>query len=110
MIAFSRISRQYGRPVLFVEAVCQLNPGERVGLVGPNGSGETTLLTMVAGVLALDSGVRRLGASLQVGYFAQQALDLLDPDLTIEDRMEKDFPHESLGVHWWRVTLQWRTL
>ena len=41
---------------------------------------------------------RRLGASLKMGYFAQQALDLLDPDLTIEEQLQRDFPDESIGV------------
>ena len=39
-----------------------------------------------------------LGASLKMGYFAQQSLDLLDPDLTIEEQLQKDFPHESIGA------------
>jgi ATPase subunit of ABC transporter with duplicated ATPase domains len=39
-----------------------------------------------------------LGASLKLGYFAQQALDLLSPDLTVWAQIEKDFPHESTGV------------
>ena len=39
-----------------------------------------------------------LGASLKMGYFAQQALDLLDADLTVEEQLQKDFPHESIGV------------
>src|SRR5256885_15845343 len=33
-----------------------------------------------------------------MGYFAQQSLDLLDPDLTIEEQLRKDFPDESIGV------------
>ena len=33
-----------------------------------------------------------------MGYFAQQALDLLDPDLTVWEQIEKDFPHESTGA------------
>jgi ATPase subunit of ABC transporter with duplicated ATPase domains len=53
---------------------------------------------MVAGAIPPDSGVIRLGASLQMGYFAQQALDLLNPDLTIWQQIEKDFPLESTGV------------
>ena len=40
----------------------------------------------------------KLGASLKMGYFAQQALDLLDPDLTIEEQLQRDFPDESIGV------------
>jgi ABC-type Mn2+/Zn2+ transport system ATPase subunit len=43
MISFSRISKQYGRQIVFVDASFQLNAGERVGLVGPNGAGRTTL-------------------------------------------------------------------
>jgi ATPase subunit of ABC transporter with duplicated ATPase domains len=53
---------------------------------------------MVAGVLAPDRGSVRLGASLKLGYFAQQALDLLNPDLTVWQQIEKDFPLESTGV------------
>jgi ATPase subunit of ABC transporter with duplicated ATPase domains len=37
MISFSNINKQYGKQLLFVEANFQLNPGEKVGLVGPNG-------------------------------------------------------------------------
>ena len=33
-----------------------------------------------------------------MGYFAQQALDLLDPDLTVFEQMQRDFPHESMGL------------
>jgi len=49
-------------------------------------------------VLPPDSGEVRLGASLKMGYFAQQALDLLDPDLTIEEQLQRDFPQESIGA------------
>jgi ATPase subunit of ABC transporter with duplicated ATPase domains len=66
--------------------------------MGRNGAGKTTLLKMVAGALVPDEGAIRLGASLQMGYFAQQALDVLNPDLTIWQQIERDFPHESIGV------------
>jgi ATPase subunit of ABC transporter with duplicated ATPase domains len=72
--------------------------GERWCVMGKNGAGKTTLLRMVAGVLAPDAGTVRLGASLRLGYFAQQSLDLLDPDLTVWEQMEKDFPRESVGA------------
>jgi ATPase subunit of ABC transporter with duplicated ATPase domains len=72
--------------------------GERWCVMGKNGAGKTTLLRMVAGVLQPDAGTVTLGASLKMGYFAQQALDLLAPDLTIEEQLQLDFPNESIGV------------
>ena len=66
--------------------------------MGKNGAGKTTLLKMAAGAIAPDAGEVKLGASLKMGYFAQQALDLLDPDLTIEEQLQRDFPDESIGV------------
>jgi ATPase subunit of ABC transporter with duplicated ATPase domains len=56
MISFSRISKQYGRQILFVDASFQLNPGEKVGLVGPNGAGKTTLFRMIVGEESSDEG------------------------------------------------------
>ena len=53
---------------------------------------------MIAGQVAPDAGEIRLGASLQMGYFAQQSLELLDADLTIEEQLQKDFPDESIGM------------
>ena len=66
--------------------------------MGRNGAGKTTLLKMVSGALAPDAGTVRLGASLQMGYFAQQSLDLLDPNLTLFEQMQHDFPLETQGT------------
>ena len=56
MISFSRINKQYGRQVLFVDASFQLNSGDKVGLVGPNGAGKTTLFRMIVGEESPDDG------------------------------------------------------
>src|SRR5476649_1321759 len=66
--------------------------------MGKNGAGKSTLLKMVAGEVPPDAGDVKLGASLRMGYFAQQSLDLLDPDLTIEEQLREGFPHESIGA------------
>ncbi len=65
--------------------------------MGRNGAGKTTLLKMIAGALAPDSGEVRLGASLKMGYFAQQSLDVLDPDLTVIEQLQNDFPQDGIG-------------
>jgi ATPase subunit of ABC transporter with duplicated ATPase domains len=53
---------------------------------------------MLSGNLAPDQGEVRLGASLKMGYFAQQSLDTMDADLTIIDQLQTDFPREGLGA------------
>jgi ATPase subunit of ABC transporter with duplicated ATPase domains len=92
------VSKAYGRRHIYDHLNMTIRRGERWCVMGKNGAGKTTLLRMVAGVLAPDSGEVKLGASLKMGYFAQQALDLLSPDLTIEEQLQKDFPGESIGV------------
>jgi ATPase subunit of ABC transporter with duplicated ATPase domains len=92
------VSKAYGTRVIYDHLNMTIRRGERWCVMGKNGAGKTTLLRMVAGVLAPDTGEVKLGASLKMGYFAQQALDLLDPDLTIEEQLQKDFPDESIGV------------
>jgi ATPase subunit of ABC transporter with duplicated ATPase domains len=92
------VSKTYGRRVVYDGLKMTIRRGERWCVMGKNGAGKTTLLKMVAGALTPDCGEVKLGASLKMGYFAQQALDLLDPDLTIEEQLQRDFPDESIGV------------
>ena len=92
------VSKAFGRRVVYDDLSMTIRRGERWCVMGRNGAGKTTLLRMVAGVMPPDTGEVRLGASLKMGYFAQQALDLLDPELTIEEQLQHDFPHESIGV------------
>ena len=76
MISFARISKQYGRQVLFVDASFQLNPGERVGLVGPNGAGKTTLFRMIVGEETADEGEVSVPRKLAIGYFRQDVEEM----------------------------------
>jgi len=92
------VTKQYGRRVVHDGLSMTIRRGERWCVMGKNGAGKSTLLKMVAGVVPPDAGAIRLGASLEMGYFAQQALDLLNPDLTIAEQLQHDFPHESIGA------------
>src|SRR6059036_1597672 len=76
MISFARISKQYGRQVLFVDASFQLNPGEKVGLVGPNGAGKTTLFRMIVGEESPDEGEVSIARRLTIGYFRQDVEEM----------------------------------
>jgi ATPase subunit of ABC transporter with duplicated ATPase domains len=92
------VTKAYGKRLLYDDFSFMLRRGERWCVMGKNGAGKTTLLKMVAGALAPDAGEVRLGASLKMGYFAQQSLELLDPELTIWEQMQKDFPMETVGA------------
>jgi ATPase subunit of ABC transporter with duplicated ATPase domains len=92
------VTKAYGRRVVHDGLTFTIRRGERWCVMGKNGAGKTTLLRMVAGVLAPDAGTVRLGASVKLGYFAQQSLDLLDPELTVWEQIQTDFPRESVGA------------
>jgi ATPase subunit of ABC transporter with duplicated ATPase domains len=98
VLTVEKVKKAFGRRVLYDGLDFMLRRGERWCVMGRNGAGKTTLLKMVAGVLAPDSGQVKLGASLKLGYFAQQALDILDPALTVWEQTQKDFPLESVGA------------
>ena len=92
------VRKVYGRRVVHDGLSLTIRRGERWCVMGKNGAGKSTLLKMIAGQLAPDGGQVRLGASLKMGYFAQQSLDVLNPDLTVEEQLRDDFPHESIGA------------
>jgi ATPase subunit of ABC transporter with duplicated ATPase domains len=91
------LHKAYGRRVVYDGLNLNIRRGERWCVMGKNGAGKSTLLKIVSGAIEPDSGTVKLGASLTMGYFAQQALDLLDVDLTIEEQLHRDFPDESIG-------------
>jgi len=98
VVVLEDVTKRYGPRVVHDGLDLVVRRGERWSVMGKNGAGKSTLLKMVAGHVNPDEGRVKLGASLQMGYFAQQSLDLLDPDLTIEEQLRKDFPDESIGA------------
>jgi len=92
------LHKSYGPRVIYDGFSLTIRRGERWAVMGRNGAGKTTLLKMISGASAPDAGSVRLGASLQMGYFAQQSLDVLDADLTVIEQLQKDFPMEGLGA------------
>ncbi|MBK9166947.1 MAG: ABC-F family ATP-binding cassette domain-containing protein [Bryobacterales bacterium] len=98
VVEIEGLCKSYGPRTIFDGLDLTVRRGERWAVMGRNGAGKTTLLRMVAGAATPDSGAVRLGASLILGYFAQQSLDVLDPDLTIIEQLQKDFPLDGLGA------------
>jgi ATPase subunit of ABC transporter with duplicated ATPase domains len=93
-----KLSKGYGARRLYDGFDFLIRRGERWCVMGVNGAGKSTLLKMVAGMLPPDGGSVRVGASVRLGYFSQQALDVLDPELTVLEQVQQDFPAAGLGV------------
>src|SRR5579864_4207088 len=91
------LHKSYGSRVIYDGFSLTIRRGERWAVMGRNGAGKTTLLRMIAGTSSPDSGTVQLGASLYMGYFAQQSLDVLDADLTVIEQLQRDFPQDGLG-------------
>ncbi|MBI4893096.1 MAG: ABC-F family ATP-binding cassette domain-containing protein [Acidobacteria bacterium] len=92
------LHKSYGPRVIYQGLDFTIRRGERWAVMGRNGAGKTTLLKMIAGVTQPDQGEVRLGASLKMGYFAQQSLEVLDQSLTVFEQLQRDFPHDSIGA------------
>ncbi len=91
------LHKSFGPRVIYDGFNLTVRRGERWAVMGRNGAGKSTLLKMIAGALPPDAGDVRLGASLQMGYFAQQSLEVLNPDLTIDEQLQRDFPQDTIG-------------
>src|SRR5262245_31190111 len=73
LLSCSQLSRGFDAAPLFEELGFELYSGQRVGLVGPNGVGKTTLMRILAGLDAPDTGEVRLHAGARVALLRQQA-------------------------------------
>ncbi len=92
VVTLAGVKKAYGSRVVYRGLDLEIKRGERWCVMGVNGAGKSTLLKMIAGVLHPDSGDLKLGASLKMGYFAQSALEILDPNLTVYEQIDQAYP------------------
>src|SRR5438045_8701513 len=71
MIATTNLAKEYGARVLFADVSLQLNAGSRYGLVGANGSGQTTFLKVLAGDEEASAGTRTIAKRPRAGALRQ---------------------------------------
>ncbi|MDI1483378.1 ABC-F family ATP-binding cassette domain-containing protein [Polyangium sp. y55x31] len=92
------VVKRYGSRTVYEGLDFLVRRRERWCVMGVNGAGKSTLLKIIAGDLAPDAGGASLGASVKLGYFAQHAMDVLDPELTVVGTLIHSFPEASLGT------------
>jgi ATP-binding cassette subfamily F protein 3 len=72
--------------------------GEKIAVVGVNGAGKSTFLKCLAGQTEPTSGSMTIGANVNLGYFSQHSMDLLDPKKTVFETVQDVMPMVSIGV------------
>ncbi|MFP4255495.1 MAG: ABC-F family ATP-binding cassette domain-containing protein [Desulfobacterales bacterium] len=97
MINIEGLSKSYGGTVLFDNISFRVNSGERVGLVGRNGHGKTTLFRIILGEESPDSGIVSCPKNYRIGHVSQ-SLEFSSP--TVLEECMKGLPADSEGQHW----------
>lgn len=90
-------NEQNKEKLVFKDAKCLVKRLDRVAVVGVNGAGKSTFMKIVTGQTEPTSGVYKVGPSIEVGYFSQNSLDILNPELTIFEEVQSHMPTASVG-------------
>lgn len=91
VLLVENLKKQFNDKLLFENVDFQIYKGEKVGLIGPNGIGKTTLFNMISGKQNVTEGSIKLGSQVKVGYFDQEQKDL-NFDNTVMDEIWNAYP------------------
>ena len=91
VLTVEELSKSFPQQKLFSDISFQIKRGERVALIGNNGTGKTTMLKILNGLLEADAGSFSLGAKVQIGYYDQEH-HVLHPEKTIFEEISDTYP------------------
>ena len=91
VLSVSHLSKSFDDNTLFTDISFDIKRGERVALIGNNGTGKTTILKIINDILPADSGEIKLGSKVTIGYYDQEH-HVLDPDKTLFDELQDAYP------------------
>ena len=91
VLTVEELSKSFPEQTLFTNISFQIKRGERVALIGNNGTGKTTMLKILNGLLPADSGTFSLGSKVQIGYYDQEH-HVLHAEKTIFEEISDTYP------------------
>lgn len=91
VLSVTDFSKSFGDNHLFDSISFDIKRGEKVAVIGQNGTGKTTLLKMIQGIVPVDSGTAVTGANVEIGYYDQEH-QVLHDDKTIFEEIQDDYP------------------
>ena len=83
------VGKAFGEKRIFSDATFTIERGQKIALVGRNGEGKTTMARMIIGELEQSEGTIKLGANVNIGYYAQNQDDLMDGEFTVFDTLDR---------------------
>lgn len=92
VLAIRNLSKSYGSHTLFRDVDLDIKRGERVAVIGANGTGKTTLLKIINGLVEPDTGSVTLGSRVAIGYYDQEQ-QLLEESNTLFEEIQNAYPH-----------------
>ena len=91
VLSIEHLSKSFDTETLFTDISFDLKRGERVAIIGDNGSGKTTILKIINNLVDADGGTVRLGTNVDIGYY-DQAHQVLHGEKTIFEELQDDYP------------------
>ena len=91
VLTVEELSKSFPEQILFTDISFQIKRGERVALIGNNGTGKTTMLKILNDLIPTDSGTFTLGSKVQIGYYDQEH-HVLHPEKTIFEEISDAYP------------------
>ncbi len=92
VLSVNGLSKSFGSQTLFSDVSFEVKRGEHIAIIGDNGTGKTTLLKILNGILPGDSGNFRLGSNVEIGYYDQEH-NVLHSDKTLFEEISDDYPY-----------------
>ncbi|WP_167957903.1 ribosomal protection-like ABC-F family protein [Anaerosporobacter faecicola] len=91
VLTVTGLTKSFGPKHLFSDLAFDIKRGEKVAIIGNNGTGKTTILKIINGLLDADGGDLRLGSKVKIGYYDQEH-QVLSPEKTIFDELQDTYP------------------